>query len=142
MHVENRKNEPQKHKNLQKPKETIDSGVLTTKFTIISATEIFLRLLFIFLVHQLIGHIALQGSNIPVLVLPKRSSYFQLPCSQSIRGQITQVKKQICCLCSVKYVCHLTLKGLWTIQSAVKLNFPKQQSNEIHKYPYMAAIVL
>jgi hypothetical protein len=39
---------------LKKPKETIDSGVLTAKFTIISATGIFLRLLLI-LVYQLLG---------------------------------------------------------------------------------------
>jgi hypothetical protein len=77
IHVENSENKPKKRKNLKKkPKETIDSGVLTIKFTIISATGIFLRLLLILLVHQLLCHIALQGSSIPVLVLPKKSSYF------------------------------------------------------------------
>ena len=75
IHVENSKNKPQKCKNLKK-KETIDSGVLTIKFTIIGVTGIFLRLLLILLVHQLLCHIALQGSSIPVLVLPKKSSYF------------------------------------------------------------------
>jgi hypothetical protein len=84
---------PKKRKNVKKPKETIDSGVLTIKFTIISATCIFLRLHLILLVYQLIAHIALQGSSIPILVLPKKSSYFQLPRSQSIQGQITWGKK-------------------------------------------------
>src|SRR6202050_2629326 len=37
--------------------------VLTTKFTIISATSIFLILLLILLIHQLLCHIALQGSS-------------------------------------------------------------------------------
>ena len=79
---------PKSERNSKKPKETFDSGVLTTRFTIISATGIFLGLLLTLLVHQLLGHIALQGSSIPVLVLPKKSSDFQLLRSQSIRGQI------------------------------------------------------
>ena len=74
IHVENSKNKSKKRKNLKKPKEIIDSGVLTIKFTIISATGISLRLFTILLVHQLIGRIAPQWSSIPVLVLPKKSS--------------------------------------------------------------------
>jgi hypothetical protein len=46
---------------LKNPKETIDSGVLTTKFTIISGTGVSLRLFLILLVHQLLGHIDFQG---------------------------------------------------------------------------------
>src|ERR1700677_4111343 len=78
--------------------------------------------------------------SIPILDLPKKSSYFQLPHSQSIQAQIPRGKKQICCFCSVEHVCYPTLSGLWTIQcdiSCGKVEFPetavKYAKNEINK---------
>ena len=97
----------------------MDSGILTIKFTIICATYIILRLHLILLVYQLLDHMALQGSSIPILVLP---------CSQSIQGQITWGEKQICCLCSVEYVGYASLSCLWTLHCDIgcgKVEFPK-----------------